>query len=104
MGAGIAQVAAQAGWTVQLIDSRPDAVSKAIAGIGKNFDRLVEKGKLTAAQRDHVRQNLHESNLASLGQCELVIEAVIEDMQVKAAVFKEALGSAPPTTILASNT
>jgi 3-hydroxybutyryl-CoA dehydrogenase len=105
MGAGIAQVAAQAGCQVWLRDMSQELVDKGLSGIGKFLDRSVEKGKITAADRDAVMGRLS----GALGPepaagCDLVIEAVVEDLAVKAKVFGELDRICPPATIFASNT
>lgn len=104
MGAGIAQVAAQHGWNAYLRDVDADAINVAIAGITKRLDRLVEKGKLTSAARDAAAARLHPCpDAAGLADCELVVEAIVEDLEVKAMVLAAAAAAAP-NAILATNT
>jgi len=105
MGAGIAQVASQAGCRVWLRDVSQELVDKGLGGIRKFVERGVEKGKITVEERDAVLGRV----TGTLGpepaaDCDLVIEAVIEDLGVKARVFGELDKVCPPTTIFASNT
>jgi 3-hydroxybutyryl-CoA dehydrogenase len=105
MGAGIAQVAAMAGHTVRLYDTRPDAVQHAIAGIGKALARLVEKGRMGAAQATLVRERLRPMRaLDEARDAALVVEAVVEDLDVKRVLFGELEDIVGPGCILATNT
>jgi 3-hydroxybutyryl-CoA dehydrogenase len=105
MGAGIAQVAAMAGHTVRLYDTRPDAVGQAIAGIGKALARLVEKGRMGAAEVDLARERLRPMRaLDEARDAALVVEAVVEDLEVKRILFGELEDIVGPDCILATNT
>jgi 3-hydroxybutyryl-CoA dehydrogenase len=105
MGAGIAQVAAQAGHRVRLYDVQAGAVAKGVAGLKAGLDRLAERGKLSAAERDAILSRLQGADsLAGLKGCGLVIEAVVERLDVKRALFKELEGLLAADAILASNT
>jgi 3-hydroxybutyryl-CoA dehydrogenase len=105
MGAGIAQVAAVAGHTVRLFDTRPDAVERAIAGIAKALARLVEKGRMGAAEADLARERVHAMRaLDEAKDAALVVEAVVEDLDVKRALFADLEGIVAPDCILATNT
>jgi 3-hydroxybutyryl-CoA dehydrogenase len=105
MGAGIAQVAAVAGHTVRLFDTRPDAVERAIAGIAKALARLVEKGRMGAADADLARERLHAMRaLDEAKDAVLVVEAVVEDLDVKRTLFADLEGIVKPDCILATNT
>jgi 3-hydroxybutyryl-CoA dehydrogenase len=105
MGAGIAQVAAVAGHTVRLYDTRPDAVAQAIAGIGKALARLVEKGRMGAAEADLARARLHPMRaLDDAKDAALVVEAVVEDLEVKRVLFSELEDIVGPDCTLATNT
>ncbi len=105
MGAGIAQVAAMHGCTVRLLDVSAAVVHKALGGIAKNLDRLVEKGKLPTAEREATVQRLHAAAAPEdLAACDLVIEAVSEDLQVKTKVLGPIVQAAGPNTVFASNT
>jgi 3-hydroxybutyryl-CoA dehydrogenase len=105
MGAGIAQVAATAGWSVHLMDVDEATVRAAINGIAKRLDRLVEKGRIDTPERDAIAGRLHVAAAPSdLACCHLVIEAVVEDIELKASVLGELLPSLPDDCIIATNT
>jgi 3-hydroxybutyryl-CoA dehydrogenase len=105
MGHGIAQVAAQSGYDVLLVDTAPQALERGMAQIGKGLERLVTKGKLPAEERDQALARVaSHDRLAALERADLVIEAVVEKLEVKGAVFAELDRVCPPHTILASNT
>jgi 3-hydroxybutyryl-CoA dehydrogenase len=105
MGSGIAQVAAVAGHTVRLFDIRPEAVGKAIADIGKVFAKLVEKGRMAAPDAELARARLQPAaSLQDLQDAALVVEAVVEDLDVKRTLFKQLEGIVDAGCILATNT
>ncbi len=105
MGAGIAQLAATNGCTVELADISLEVVQRAITDISKQLDRLVNKGKLTSAERDRTLNNLHPAGSTStLATCDLVLEAVSEDLGVKTRVLQPIAAQAAPHTVFASNT
>ena len=105
MGHGIAQVAAQSGYEVLLVDVAPQALERGVAQVGKGLERLVSKGKLAAEERDQALARLTpHGELAALERADLVVEAVVEKLEVKRAVFQELDRVCPPHTILASNT
>lgn len=105
MGRGIAQIAAQAGSTVRLYDTQPDAVAKAREALMAQWDKLVDKGRLTREQADsHVSRVPPAATLADLADCDLVIEAIVERLDVKQTLFAELEGIVRPDAILATNT
>jgi 3-hydroxybutyryl-CoA dehydrogenase len=105
MGSGIAQVFAQSGFKTVIYDLAAGALDKSKAGITKNLDRAVEKGKLAAEERDAVLGRLTwTSNLADLAECDLVVEAIIEKLETKLQTWKQLDELCRPTTIFASNT
>ena len=105
MGSGIAQVAASAGHQVLLYDTRPDAADKAIADIGKTYARLVEKGRMEAGQADQARARLTRiGSLQEAGGAALVVEAIVENLDAKRALFSELEGIVADSCILATNT
>ncbi|EGP53985.1 3-hydroxyacyl-CoA dehydrogenase PaaH [Pseudorhizobium flavum] len=105
MGAGIAQVVAQAGHPVLLFDAKEGAAEKGRAGVLAGLDRLVEKGKLTAAERDAVAERLVVAvTLADLKDARLVIEAIVENLDVKRQVFSALEDVVAQDAILATNT
>lgn len=105
MGAGIAQVASCAGWTVELMDVDADVVGKAIEGIKKRIDRLVEKERMTSEQRDEAASRLL---IATSPDCfkdaELIIEAIVEDLDIKAEVLRDIVPALREDGIIATNT
>lgn len=105
MGAGIAQVAAQAGHPVRLYDNRPGAAAQAVDGIDRQLGRLVEKGKLDAAERQAIVARLQPvETLEALADARLVIEAIVENLEIKRALLQQLEALCSPTCILASNT
>ena len=88
MGHGIAQVALVAGYRVLLVDAAREALDRGLAGIQKGLGKLVEKGKLEAGARDEAWSRLEPgSTLQALAQADLVVEAVVEKLEVKAEVL-----------------
>ncbi len=106
MGTGIAQVAAAvAGCEVILNDIKEEFVSRSLANIEKNLRREVEKGRLTEEQkREALARITPSTSLADARDVDLVIEAAVENMEVKSKIFKELDGICPPHTVLATNT
>lgn len=105
MGHGIAQVAAQAGYDVVVREAEQGALDKGLARVKKSLAKLVEKEKLTAEQAEAAGARLSGTlELADLADCDLVVEAIIEDLDIKRALYKELGALCKPETILASNT
>jgi len=105
MGAGIAQVAAQAGHSVLLLDNRPGAAAQAIDGIDRQLGKRVEKGKLSADDRAATIARLQAvESIEALADCALIIEAIVENLEVKRALFRQLEGICGEQCILASNT
>jgi 3-hydroxybutyryl-CoA dehydrogenase len=105
MGSGIAQVAAAAGYETVVRDVAPQVLDKGKGTIDKSLARLVEKGKLPAPDRDATLQRLtFTTTVADLKSCDIVIEAVTEDLELKNALWKELDGLCGAGTIFASNT
>jgi 3-hydroxybutyryl-CoA dehydrogenase len=105
MGAGIAQVAAAAGHTVRLFDTRPEAVHKAIDQIGNAWSRLAARGKMSNAEAEAaLRRLVPTHSLAQVADAALVIEAIVEDLAAKRTLFGELEGIVADGAILASNT
>ena len=105
MGHGIAQVAAQSGYQVVLVDAAPAALERGQAQIGKGYERLVGKGKLSAEDRDAALSRLTAAgDLSALANVDLVVEAVVERLEVKAKVLAELDRLCGAPTILATNT
>ena len=105
MGSGIAQLCLQAGYQALLYDIDASFLKKAQANIENGLKKAVEKGKLPADKLDEAISHLStHTELSDLAQCELIIEAVPEDMALKTKLFSQLDSLCKPETILASNT
>lgn len=105
MGAGIAIVAARAGFETRAFDLSRPALDQASAETRSFFAKSVERGKLAPANRDATLARLSSTTkLEDLADCDLVIEAVFEDLKVKQELFRKLQSIVSPETILASNT
>jgi 3-hydroxybutyryl-CoA dehydrogenase len=105
MGTGIAQVAATSKETVIIFDTQAAALDKSSLHLKSTFEKLVEKGKWTAEQAAEVRARISiAQELTVLADCDLIIEAVVEKMEIKKSIFKSLDEMCKPTAILASNT
>ena len=105
MGAGIAQVAAQAGYRTCINDISREIIDKAVSGIAQSLAGLVEKGKLSGEELKEVMDRLTpKDHLEGLKDCDLVIEAVAEDIGVKKSVFATIDKASADQMIFASNT
>lgn len=105
MGSGIASAALDAGLPVTLVEANQDGLDRARANFDRIYDRHVSRGRLTAEARDSVMARLTlTTDLAALGQADLIIEAVFEEMGVKKEVFARLDKVAKPGAVLASNT
>jgi 3-hydroxybutyryl-CoA dehydrogenase len=105
MGRGIAQIAAQAGSQVLLFDTLPEAVDKAILAIHGVWDKLVDKGKLGLPEATVLKTRLVAcTTLAELAASDLVIEAIVEKLEVKQALFKQLESIVRTSCVLATNT
>lgn len=105
MGAGIAQVAAQAGHEVCLYDARPEAAGLALGKLDGTFQKLLAKGTLQPAEATAARERISPcADLHGLRDCDLVIEAIVEDLAVKKQVFADLENHLAPGAVLASNT
>lgn len=105
MGAGIAQVCAQAGFTVILNDIKDEFFERGLATITKNLTRDVEKGRKTEEEKAQVLAQITKStSIEDAKQADIVIEAAVENMEIKQSIFKQLDAIAPAHTILATNT
>ena len=105
MGNGIAHVFAQRGFEVVLVEVRPDLAEKALAAIGKNMDRQVAKGSLSAAEKAAALGRLKTAtSIAEAAGFQFAVEAVPERLDLKKAVFKELEARGASGAILATNT
>lgn len=105
MGRGIAQIAAQAGSLVKLLDTQVGAAERARNAICAQWDRLVEKGRLEpTVATSHKTRLLMVSSITDLADCDLVVEAIVERLDAKNALFAELEATVAARTVLASNT
>ena len=105
MGAGIAQVAAQAGIDVVLTDATPELARKGVERIGAALAKLVEKGKMTAGDRSALLARIKPAErLEDCSRAQLLVEAIVENEQVKKDLFRRADALLEPDAVLASNT
>jgi len=105
MGGGIAQVAAQAGYSVILNDIKEEFVTRGFGIIQKNLSRSIEKGKLTTEDKDLILGRITKStSLQDAVSADLVIEAAVENMGIKAQIFSQLDVICPEHTILSTNT
>ena len=105
MGSGIAQVCAQAGYHVVLNDMKQEFFERGIASITKNLTRDVEKGRKTAQQKEEVLSRITMSlSIEDASKADIIIEAAVENMEVKKSIFQQLDRIAPAHAILATNT
>ena len=105
MGSGIAQVAATAGCKVKIYDTKAEALAKAKVSLEKILARLIEKGRITETEKIRIQGNIaYVDNLKELGDSDLTIEAIIEDLNIKKKVFQELETHVSKNCIIASNT
>jgi 3-hydroxybutyryl-CoA dehydrogenase len=105
MGSGIAQVCAAAGFETVVREVAPEVVERGLKGIDKNLARLVEKGTISEAQKNEIRGRLSGTTaIEDLKDCDLVIEAIIEQLPAKRELFAKLDTLCGPATIFASNT
>ena len=105
MGNGIAQVFAQAGFSVSLIDVNQTALEQGMGSIRNSLSRLIKKDTLTEADSQAVLARINsDTRLDALADCQLVVEAATENAQIKEKIFRDLAAIVPADTILASNT
>lgn len=105
MGSGIAQKAAQEGFQVQLLDLNSELVDQGLQNIGNTLKEAVERRLFSADQVEEFLSRVKPAyNVEDLAQCDLIIEAVFEDLEVKAQLFRDLDKACQPHTILATNT
>ncbi len=105
MGSGIAQIAAQAGYETVVREVDDEVLKKGLKRIEDFLAKGVQKGKLTEAQMTEILDRLHgTTKLSDLASCDIIIEAVVENIEVKKQVFSELDGMCPEHTIFATNT
>lgn len=105
MGSGIAEVAVGSGFDVLMRDVTMEAVQKGRMRIVTDFDKRVQKGKMTTSEKEEILQKLSTTiKLEDLGKCDFIIEAAVENIPLKWEIFKKLNEVTPRETILASNT
>ena len=105
MGNGIAQVFAQSGFDVVLSDVTDAILDRAVALVGGSMDRMIKKEKMTAAQKDAALKHITKTtSLKAMADCDIIIEAIIEDFATKKKMFEELDRVAKACAILATNT
>lgn len=105
MGAGIAQAFAVKGFEVVLRDIKDEFVERGLAGINKALSKMVEKGKMEEAAKEEILSRITGTvDLNMAADCDLVVEAAVENMKIKREIFAELDRICKPETILASNT
>jgi 3-hydroxybutyryl-CoA dehydrogenase len=105
MGSGIAQVFAQAGLSVCLVDVAEPMLDRARTTMARSLEKFVEKGKLTVADRDRALSRVHTATgVDRLASADFIVEAIVEDAETKRALFAGLNAVARPEVVLASNT
>jgi 3-hydroxybutyryl-CoA dehydrogenase len=105
MGSGIAQVAASAGFETVVREVSDDLIKKGFAGIDKSLAKFAEKGTITVEQQQEIRNRLSgTTSFADLSDCDIIIEAIIENLEEKRKTYQQLDGLCKPETIFASNT
>src|SRR5438874_3773519 len=101
MGNGIAQAFAQSGFEVMLRDVGQPQIERGMASIRKSLDKFVEKGRISGAENEAALGRIETTvDLSALAKCDLVVEAIFENFEAKAAVFRELDSLLAPTAIL----
>ncbi|MEA2491952.1 MAG: 3-hydroxybutyryl-CoA dehydrogenase, partial [Acidobacteriota bacterium] len=105
MGNGIAHTAAASGLDVTLVDVNDDVLRRAVSTVTGNLQRGVDKGKMTAEERDAIVGRIRPTtDITSIGNADIVIEAIIEQVEAKVSLFRQLDQITGPDCILASNT
>ena len=105
MGAGIAQVSACAGYSLTLVDIKADVIESGVASIRSSLTRMVSKGRLDQKTSDEALDRIKTSlDLEDLAECDLVVEAIPEVLDLKTSTFNRLDAICKPSAILASNT
>jgi len=105
MGSGITQLAIQSGYATTMIDQNQQLVDRGVASLNKNIERMLQKGKISEADKENALALLSTgTKISSSNKSDLVIEAVSENIELKKTIFAELDGICPEHTILATNT
>ena len=104
MGSGIAQIAAQAGCHVVLVDASETALTRSEENLNKIFDRLVSKGRVGTSEAEDIASRIHRTtSLEALSSSDLVIEAIVEDLGIKSTLFQHIEDIVSEEAVLATN-
>src|SRR5579862_8114193 len=105
MGSGIAQTCAAAGFRVVLMEVAAEPLQRGVSGIAKSLDKFVERGKLSQADRDATFERIKPTtDVNDLKECDLVIEAIVENVEIKTALFRQLDEMLAPHAIICTNT
>ncbi|ASG19807.1 MULTISPECIES: 3-hydroxybutyryl-CoA dehydrogenase [Nitrospirillum] len=105
MGTGIAHVTSLSGHTVRLMDTSPESLSRAMQALEKNLDRQVSKGKITELEKDEALARISTgTEMSTLADCDLVIEAATENEDIKRGIFKDLVPHLKADALVATNT
>ena len=105
MGSGIAQVAATADCKVKIFDLNQEALDKAKTALEKILNRLIEKGRIDAVEKNRIQGNIsYVSDMKSFSDADMTIEAIVENIDIKMKVFQELESIVSEDCIIASNT
>src|SRR5678815_1878999 len=105
MGSGIAQVAATAGFETVVKEVSDDLIARGFGGIEKSLAKFAEKGTITSDQQEEIRGRLSgTTSFNDLADCDIIIEAIIENLDEKRSTYKQLDEICKPETIFASNT
>lgn len=105
MGGGIVQTCAQSGYQVVVLETNEEFLEKGLYAIDKNLAKAVDKGKLQQAEKDSVQSRIQGTTaIKDLSDCDIIIEAIIEDLEIKKQLFEGLDTICPKQTIFASNT
>lgn len=105
MGRGIAEVSAKSGYSVVVSEVNKDLLARGMDAIGKSLSKAVEKGKISDADKTAALGRIQGTvDMKDLRECELIVEAAVENLELKRKIFAELDGICPPGTILSTNT
>jgi len=105
MGGGIVQTCAQSGYQVVTLEANDELLKKGLGALANNLSRAVDKGKLRQADMDAIFGRIHgTTSVEALADCDIVVEAIIEDLELKKRLFSDLDAICPEHTIFASNT
>ncbi|MGA3118455.1 MAG: 3-hydroxybutyryl-CoA dehydrogenase [Syntrophobacteraceae bacterium] len=105
MGGGIVQTCAQSGYQVVTLEANDELLKKGLGALANNLSRAVDKGKLRQADMDAIFSRIHgTTSVEALADCDIVVEAIIEDLELKKRLFSDLDAICPEHTIFASNT